>query len=98
LGRFSAVEVEAEGGGSGSGSGSGSGGWGGASGSGNTILKYTNGQHCWNHGPREAKVVVSCGSSTRLLTAAEPHTCSYEFTMEDPAACTAAWGRAHNLL
>jgi protein kinase C substrate 80K-H len=51
-------------------------------------LKWTGGTKCWNGPQRSAEVVVTCGGSeTKLLTADEPETCRYVFTMESPIGC-----------
>lgn len=50
-------------------------------------LKWTGGTKCWNGPQRSAEVVVTCGIETKLLTADEPETCQYVFTMESPIGC-----------
>jgi protein kinase C substrate 80K-H len=51
-------------------------------------LKWSDGTKCWNGPKRSAEVTVTCGGlETRLLTADEPETCRYVFTMESPIGC-----------
>ena len=54
---------------------------------GRRTLKWEGGAQCWNGPARSAEVMVTCGDDTRLLTADEPDTCRYVFTMESPIAC-----------
>ena len=64
---------------------------------GKTALHFTDGAHCWNHGPRVATVFVTCGEFTKILSAHEPSTCVYEIDMESPAACNAIWAKKWGL-
>ncbi|KAL9184139.1 hypothetical protein ACHAXT_002225, partial [Thalassiosira profunda] len=50
-------------------------------------LKWGGGTKCWNGPVRSAEVTVTCGAETKLLTADEPETCRYVFTMESPIGC-----------
>ena len=54
---------------------------------GQTTLKWGGGTKCWNGPVRSADVTVTCGAETKLLTADEPETCKYAFTMESPLGC-----------
>jgi protein kinase C substrate 80K-H len=54
---------------------------------GRQTLKWDGGLKCWNGPVRSADVYVTCGAETKLLTADEPETCKYAFTMESPLAC-----------
>jgi hypothetical protein len=56
-----------------------------------TVLHFTEGENCWNHGPRVVDVHVACGAEMRVLSAAEPSTCVYTIQMEEPAACSPFW-------
>jgi len=56
-----------------------------------TVLHFTGGDHCWNHGARVADVHVSCGEESRVLSCAEPSTCVYTIQMASPAACSRKW-------
>ena len=56
--------------------------------SGVLTMHFTRGLKCWNGPNRSASVKVACGDgSHKLLTATEPETCTYEFTMESTIAC-----------
>jgi protein kinase C substrate 80K-H len=54
---------------------------------GQRTFKWEGGTRCWNGPDRSAEVTVTCGADTRLLTADEPETCRYAFTMESPIGC-----------
>ena len=54
---------------------------------GQRTLLWHKGTKCWNGPMRSAEVVVTCGRLTKILTADEPETCRYVFTMESPIAC-----------
>lgn len=54
---------------------------------GHRTLKWDKGTKCWNGPVRSAEVSVTCGQSTKILSADEPETCRYVFTMESPIAC-----------
>ncbi|KAL7537420.1 hypothetical protein ACHAXR_007806, partial [Thalassiosira sp. AJA248-18] len=54
---------------------------------GQRTLKWGKGTKCWNGPERSAEVSVTCGSETKVLTADEPETCKYVFTMESPLGC-----------
>ncbi|KAL3779959.1 hypothetical protein ACHAW5_000679 [Stephanodiscus triporus] len=54
---------------------------------GRRTLRWEGGTKCWNGPARSAEVSVTCGADTRLLTADEPETCRYVFTMESPIGC-----------
>jgi len=54
---------------------------------GRLVLKWGGGTKCWNGPVRSAEVSVTCGAESKVLTADEPETCRYVFTMESPIAC-----------
>eukprot|EP00985_Skeletonema_marinoi_P003093 scaffold1288_cov168-Skeletonema_marinoi.AAC.4 len=54
---------------------------------GHRTLKWDKGTKCWNGPARSAEVIVTCGRATKILSADEPETCRYVFTMESPIAC-----------
>lgn len=53
-----------------------------------TVMKFTNGQACWQGPPRSMTVSVRCGSTEKLLKVEEPSRCEYVATLLTPAACT----------
>lgn len=64
---------------------------------GQRVMKWDKGTKCWNGPNRSATVYVTCGAETKLLTADEPSTCEYVFTMESHIACDEAFKRDHGL-
>jgi len=54
---------------------------------GRRTLRWGGGTKCWNGPQRSAEASVTCGAETKLLTADEPETCRYAFTMESPIGC-----------
>lgn len=54
---------------------------------GKRVMKWENGQKCWNGPARSATVYVTCGAETKLLSAEEPDTCTYVLEMESYIAC-----------
>ncbi|EEB08381.1 glucosidase II Gtb1 [Schizosaccharomyces japonicus yFS275] len=52
------------------------------------ILKYANGQKCWNGPPRSAQVKVECGKSNEIISVLEAQKCEYLIQMLSPAACS----------
>lgn len=50
-------------------------------------LRFDRGDQCWNGPKRSATVFIECGAVTNLLTAEEPETCTYVFTMSSPIVC-----------
>ncbi|KAL3926756.1 MAG: hypothetical protein SGBAC_013345 [Bacillariaceae sp.] len=55
------------------------------------VMKWTNGQKCWNGPQRSATVHVTCGPETKLISSDEPDTCRYVFEMESHIACDATY-------
>jgi protein kinase C substrate 80K-H len=64
---------------------------------GDLVWKFTDGDYCWNFGPRTADVQVSCGRENKLLSAREPSTCYYLLTMESPLACSKKYAEVNGL-
>ena len=65
--------------------------------SGQRVMKWDKGTKCWNGPARSATVYVTCGAETKLLTADEPSTCEYVFTMESHIACDDEFKQEHGL-
>ena len=53
----------------------------------NNLIFYFIGVQCWNGPQRSTKVNLRCGAENKLVSAAEPNRCEYEFMFETPAAC-----------
>ena len=54
------------------------------------VMKWENGAKCWNGPKRSATVYMTCGKEHKLVSADEPDTCRYVFTMESYLACDEA--------
>lgn len=54
---------------------------------GRRVMKWANGQKCWNGPSRSATVYLTCGAENKLTSATEPDTCRYVFEMESYIAC-----------
>jgi protein kinase C substrate 80K-H len=54
---------------------------------GERVMRWENGAKCWNGPSRSATVHLSCGPEGKILSADEPDTCRYVFTMESHIAC-----------
>ena len=64
--------------------------WGTWSGSGDKryfIMKYENGEKCWNGPSRSATITLKCGLEDTLLSASEPNRCEYAMEFSTPAVC-----------
>jgi protein kinase C substrate 80K-H len=51
------------------------------------VMKYINGQSCWNGPSRSTHITVKCGSEEKLSSVDEPSICFYTMNFETPAAC-----------
>ena len=64
--------------------------WGRWSGSGDKryfVMKYEDGEKCWNGPSRSATVSLKCGLDDQLLSASEPNRCEYAMEFSTPAVC-----------
>jgi len=52
-----------------------------------TVMKFTNGEKCWNGPQRSAKVFLKCSDKNELTSVTEPNKCEYEMIFYTPAAC-----------
>jgi protein kinase C substrate 80K-H len=75
--RFDKIQVDEEVGDDGKGLGSGE----------RLVLKYENGQHCWNGPNRETTVIVACAEKDEIWKVAEMEKCIYRMDVGTPAAC-----------
>ncbi|KAL3130419.1 hypothetical protein ABBQ38_008242 [Trebouxia sp. C0009 RCD-2024] len=53
-----------------------------------TVMKFTEGQGCWQGPARSMTVSLTCGSLEKLMRVEEPSRCEYIATLLTPAACT----------
>jgi protein kinase C substrate 80K-H len=51
------------------------------------VLKYENGQHCWNGPNRSTQVVLACAEKDELWKIVEEEKCVYRMEMGTPAVC-----------
>lgn len=66
--------------------------------SGGAILHYSDGAYCHAFGARKSTVYVVCGGGDLVLvSASEPSTCSYHFTVEAPHACSPRFAALYGL-
>ncbi|TYZ57272.1 hypothetical protein PybrP1_002230 [[Pythium] brassicae (nom. inval.)] len=56
--------------------------------SGNTRMRFTSGQKCWNGPDRSVVVHLECGEENEIASVEEPATCEYEMKVRSPLACT----------
>ena len=53
-----------------------------------SIMKYSNGEKCWNGPNRSATVTLRCGQEDAIVSAGEPNRCEYALEFVTPAVCT----------
>ncbi len=63
--------------------------WAGPSGSRYTVMKYDNGEKCWNGPNRSATVTLTCGTEDAIVDASEPNRCEYAMVFSTPTVCEA---------
>lgn len=51
------------------------------------IMKYENGQHCWNGPSRSTKVVLGCSEVDEIYKVSESEKCVYRMEVGTPAVC-----------
>ena len=61
--------------------------WGGTGDKRYFVMKYENGEKCWNGPNRSATVTLKCGLEDQLLSASEPNRCEYAMEFSSPAVC-----------
>jgi len=52
------------------------------------VMKYENGDKCWNGPERSMRATILCGGEDKGLDVKEPAKCEYVMTVETPAGCT----------
>ena len=61
--------------------------WDGPSSSPYSVMKFENGEKCWNGPSRSTAVTLKCGLSEEVLAASEPNRCEYAMEFSTPAVC-----------
>lgn len=51
------------------------------------VMKYENGQHCWNGPNRRTDVVLACAEQNEIWKVGEEEKCVYRFEVGTPAVC-----------
>lgn len=64
---------------------------------GSIMMKFENGLRCWNGVVRSAIINITCGPTHRVISAAEPETCVYHFSMESTIACNREYAIYHGI-
>jgi hypothetical protein len=65
---------------------------------GKRVWSWQNGAKCWNGPQRSATAYVSCGATSKIISADEPETCKYVFEVESHLACDETYATTNNLL
>jgi len=52
-----------------------------------TVMKFKNGEKCWNGPQRSATVILKCSDDNKLVSVSEPNKCEYEMIFYTPAVC-----------
>jgi protein kinase C substrate 80K-H len=73
-------------------------GWGDRSRKSHWVMRYTNGEKCWNGPSRSAIVTLRCGVEETITTANEPSRCEYAMEFLTPAMCLEKSPYPHNEL
>jgi protein kinase C substrate 80K-H len=51
------------------------------------VLRYENGQHCWNRPPRSTVVVLGCSAEEEIWRVSESEKCVYRMEVRTAAVC-----------
>lgn len=57
------------------------------------VLRYENGQNCWNGPNRQTTVVLACAEKDEIWKVVEEEKCLYKMEVGTPAACDAKDGK-----
>jgi hypothetical protein len=52
-----------------------------------SVMKFSNGDSCWNRPNRSVRIDISCGRENQILEVKEPSKCSYTMRLQTPAKC-----------
>ena len=63
-----------------------------------SVMRYEDGEKCWNGPSRSATISLICGLEDQLLSASEPNRCEYVMTFSTPAVCEASKHTSHTEL
>lgn len=64
---------------------------------GQRVWSWERGAKCWNGPQRSAWAHLTCGATTKILSADEPETCKYVFEVESHIACDEEYRVKNNL-
>ena len=63
-----------------------------------SIMRYEDGEKCWNGPSRSATITIVCGLEEKLFSASEPNRCEYAMEFATPAGCEFAKHASHEEL
>ncbi|ORY17845.1 glucosidase II beta subunit-like protein-domain-containing protein [Clohesyomyces aquaticus] len=55
------------------------------------VMKFENGQHCWNGPSRSTMVVLACAERDEIWKVAEEEKCVYRMEVGSPSVCGGSW-------
>ncbi|KAF2115904.1 glucosidase 2 subunit beta precursor [Lophiotrema nucula] len=58
------------------------------------VLKYENGQHCWNGPNRSTQIILACYETDEIWKIVEEEKCVYRMEVGTPAVCESRFGSA----
>lgn len=60
-----------------------------------SVMRYEDGEKCWNGPSRSATISIVCGMEEKLFSASEPNRCEYAMEFSTPAVCEAGKHAPH---
>lgn len=63
-----------------------------------SVMRYEDGEKCWNGPSRSATITIVCGLEEKLFSASEPNRCEYAMEFTTPAVCEFAKHASHEEL